>query len=330
MKRIIKTVAVLLTLVMLLGMTAMAANPYTFTVTADKQTLKKGESAAVTVTMSGFSFAGAQYVLSWDARLLEASELQAHNGFRASVTDAGTVYANCYAQQGKVSWVGEKQTLSVTLTALADGVSALTLSEVRVYDEEITPQSVALADAPVLTVGSGRMQPDLPDPEPVAAAPRFSDVPQEHWAYEAVEFAAVKGYLTGVGQGRFSPNGAVLRGTFMTVLARIAGADTAGGETWYEKGVKWAVENGVSDGKSPEQPLTREQLVTMLWRYYGSPAAEAALTGFPDTGSDWAQEALSWAVRENVISGIGGRLAPKQGASRAQLAQILLRLLDGA
>lgn len=87
--------------------------------------------------------------------------------------------------------------------------------------------------------------------------------------------------MNGTGQG-FDPDGTVTRGTLMTILARMDGVDTAGGRTWYEKGMAWAVSAGVSDGANPEGVITREQAAVMLYRYAGSPAVSGdGLSQFP-------------------------------------------------
>lgn len=159
----------------------------------------------------------------------------------------------------------------------------------------------------------------------------FTDVSAGNWAADAVAFASARGLLVGTSAMTFSPDAAMTRGMLMTVLARFAGADTAGGETWYEKSVEWAVENGISDGSNPNGNITREQLVVMLWRYYGSPSAAGTLTGFTDVGqvSGYAQEAMAWAVENGIVSGFGdGRIGPKGQATRAQVAQILMNLLN--
>ncbi len=159
----------------------------------------------------------------------------------------------------------------------------------------------------------------------------FTDVSAGNWAADAVAFASARGLFAGTSAMTFSPDAAMTRGMLMTVLARFAGADTAGGETWYEKSVEWAVENGISDGSNPNGDITREQLVVMLWRYYGSPTAAGTLTGFTDAGqvSGYAQEAMAWAVENGIVSGFGdSRIGPKGQATRAQVAQILMNLLN--
>ncbi len=161
---------------------------------------------------------------------------------------------------------------------------------------------------------------------------RFSDVAKGSWYEEAVAFAVERGLFQGVGESTFAPNGEMTRAMLMTVLARLDGQDTTGGSTWYEKAMAWAVEAGISDGTDPEGNISREQLVTMLYRYAGSPAADAAtgMAGFVDAQdiSAWAQTAMRWAVKAGIIQGKnGGRLDPKGPATRAEVATVFQRFL---
>ena len=160
-------------------------------------------------------------------------------------------------------------------------------------------------------------------------AKRFNDM-ADHWAKDAVEFASSRELFNGVGNDAFGPDRSMTRGMVSTVLARLAGADTAGGETWYAKGTVWAVENGISDGTAPEQPVTREQLAAMLYRYAGSPAVSGEL-GFDDTTviSIWAYDAVRWCVDNGILNGVGGnRMAPQDLARRGQVAAMLMRFLQ--
>lgn len=160
-------------------------------------------------------------------------------------------------------------------------------------------------------------------------AKRFNDM-ADHWAKDAVEFASSRELFNGVGNDAFGPDRSMTRGMVSTVLARLAGADTAGGETWYAKGTVWAVENGISDGTAPEQPVTREQLAAMLYRYAGSPAVSGEL-GFDDTTviSIWAYDAVRWCVDNGILNGVGGnRMAPQDLAQRGQVAAMLMRFLQ--
>ena len=160
-------------------------------------------------------------------------------------------------------------------------------------------------------------------------AKRFNDM-ADHWAKDAVEFASSRELFNGVGNDAFGPDLSMTRGMVSTVLARLAGADTAGGETWYTKGTAWAVENGISDGTNPEQPVTREQLAAMLYRYAGSPAVSGEL-GFDDTTviSIWAYDAVRWCVDNGILNGVGGnRMTPQDLAQRGQVAAMLMRFLQ--
>lgn len=160
-------------------------------------------------------------------------------------------------------------------------------------------------------------------------AKRFNDM-ADHWAKDAVEFASSRELFNGVGNDAFGPDRSMTRGMVGTVLARLAGADTAGGETWYAKGTAWAVENGISDGTAPEQPVTREQLAAMLYRYAGSPAVSGELS-FDDTAviSIWAYDAVRWCVDNGILNGVGGnRMTPQDLARRGQVAAMLMRFLQ--
>ena len=160
-------------------------------------------------------------------------------------------------------------------------------------------------------------------------AKSFNDM-ADHWAKDAVEFASSRELFNGVGNDAFGPDRSMTRGMVGTVLARLAGADTAGGETWYAKGTAWAVENGISDGTAPEQPVTREQLAAMLYRYAGSPAVSGEL-GFDDADSisAWARDAVRWCVDNGILNGVGGnRMTPQDLARRGQVAAMLMRFLQ--
>ena len=157
----------------------------------------------------------------------------------------------------------------------------------------------------------------------------FTDV-ANHWAKDAINYVTDKGLMNGTGSNTFSPNASTTRGMLMTVLARYAGEDTAGGATWYEKGMNWAKAKGVSDGTNPTVNITREQLVTMLYRYAGSPAANGSLDSFSDAASvnSYAANAMQWAVANGIVNGLNGKLNPQNNATRAQVAAILMRFCE--
>lgn len=158
----------------------------------------------------------------------------------------------------------------------------------------------------------------------------FTDVPAGYWGADAVNFAASRELFGGTSATIFSPDAAMTRAMFVTVLARLEGVDTDTGSTWYEAGQQWAMTNGISDGSNLDQALTREQLAAMLYRYVGSPAVSGNLSGYADGAavSDWAQTAMVWAVEGGLITGTATGLHPQGTATRAQVATILMRFLE--
>ena len=158
----------------------------------------------------------------------------------------------------------------------------------------------------------------------------FVDVDKSDWFADAVAYVTDKGLMNGTGSDTFSPNASTTRGMLMTVLARYAGEGTTGSTPWYQKGMEWAKANGVSDGTNPEVNITREQLVTMLYRYAGSPAASGSLDNFSDAASvsSYAVNAMQWAVANGIVNGSNGKLNPKNNATRAEVAAILMRFCE--
>ena len=159
----------------------------------------------------------------------------------------------------------------------------------------------------------------------------YDDVAADAWYAADVAAVTQLGLMNGTSATTFSPAMDTTRGMLVTILARYAGVDTSASDPWYAAGQNWAVSVGVSDGTNMEGGLNREQLVTMAWRYLGSPASEQDLSAYPDAASvsDWAAGAMAWAVESGVITGNGaGELAPQTVASRAELATILVRMLN--
>lgn len=168
-----------------------------------------------------------------------------------------------------------------------------------------------------------------------AAGPRFTDVPEGHWAYESIEYAVDHGYFSGTGEDTFSPDGTMTRAMLWTVLASMAGESTAAqpGQPWYQGGQDWAVENGISDGSNPNGNITREQFATMLYNFAeltGAPTDKnsSVLNTFSDrnTISTYAVDAMAWAVTHSIISGTSGTtISPAGLATRAQAAVMLMQ-----
>ena len=177
----------------------------------------------------------------------------------------------------------------------------------------------------------------------------FVDVPINIWYREGLNYVVKEGLMNGIGHRRFAPDGTLTRAQLATVLYRLAGSpgvigarnpfsDIKNKTTWYTNAVLWAnqqrIMQGYPDGTfRPDEAVTREQLVTVLYRYRGAkPGRGSALLPFPDRGqvSDFARDAMCWAVEQGIINGnkISENLvllAPKDGTTRAQFSVIMQR-----
>lgn len=206
-----------------------------------------------------------------------------------------------------------------------DGSVEVTPDEPDEPDEPDIPDLPVIPDIPVVTPPASDDEPD--DVQP--AENPYTDVAEGAWYYDVVMQASEAGLMKGVTDTEFEPNGTLTRAMFWTILARAGGVDTDGGATWYAKAQAWATENGVSDGTDAMGAITREQLVTMLWRLNGEPVVDYLLTA-PDAAqiSPWALEAMRWAASIGLIEGDEtGALSPAADTTRAQAAAFMVRYL---
>ncbi|HIS45787.1 MAG TPA: S-layer homology domain-containing protein, partial [Candidatus Scatomorpha merdigallinarum] len=155
----------------------------------------------------------------------------------------------------------------------------------------------------------------------------FTDVRTTDWYYDEVLYVYNNGLMEGVSSYSFNPSGTMTREMFWAVLGRIDGQSITG-TNWASQARSWAMNEGVSDGTNPTSLITREEMVTMLWRYAGSRAASGGLSRFNDasTISSWASTAMSWAVNNGIIDGVtSNTIQPRGTADRAQCAAIFMR-----
>ena len=200
------------------------------------------------------------------------------------------------------------------------------------YNGKAYPCTVTVMAAPVAVV-----TPSEPAKNPFnldAGKTKFVDVSDNAWYASAVNYAVDKGLMNGTGDGKFSPEADTTRGMIVTILARLDGKNTSG-SPWYQAGQRWAMEYEISDGTNMTGVITREQLVTMLFRYAVKNGLEAVtlsenLTQFTDASdiSAWAVSAMQWAVGQGLIQGSNGQLRPQANASRAEVATILMRFCE--
>lgn len=197
--------------------------------------------------------------------------------------------------------------------------------------ESVIKTSVTTADGVAVTLRDGDTV------KIVENSKNFYDVGSSHWAADSIDFATSRELFAGTTETTFNPGGTMTRAMIWTVLARLDDADTTntGSGAWYAPGLAWASDNGISDGSNPNGYVSRQQLVTLLYRYawqngYDT-SARANLSTFPDNASleSYATDAMAWAVSEGIIGGMGdGTLNPNGNASRAQVAAILQRFVE--
>lgn len=209
-------------------------------------------------------------------------------------------------------WYKEDRAPSVTLPThdiAVDGVSH--------GDVEVWPEEAKMTTTVTITAPAGWVNP-------------YTDVAVTAWYYDAVGYASANGIMGGTSATTFAPESTMNRSMVWTVIARLAG-QTITGTTWAEDAKAWAMAQSVSDGTNPDGNVTREELVTMLYRYAGSPEMNVPelglINGYPDSAdiSDWAQNAFAWALSTGVIDGRDGKLAAGESVTRAEAATILAR-----
>ena len=263
-----------------------------------------------------------------------------------SVGDHGSLTVDRYATEG------EKVTITVTpdeayklddlsvtaggkevaLTANSDGTYTFTMPSA---DVKI---SATFAEDPDWT-------PDEPEEPTTDVSDLFIDVAPNAWYKDAIQYAYDNGLMTGVSATEFAPEATTTRAMIVSMLARLENVTTAQAagfadvdDEWYATAVNWAANVGVVNGYEdntfrPNQPITREQLAAILMNYaacIGQDVSNRAdLTSYTDQPSTWAEEAMSWAVAEGLISGVtADTLQPQGAATRAQVAAILQRFLS--
>ena len=166
------------------------------------------------------------------------------------------------------------------------------------------------------------------------AAMNYSDVNAGDWFYNNVKFCHERYLLnkTGEADGKFEPNTASTRATVWTALSRLAGRNTVTqGDNWYDRAQIWAKGKGITDGERPMDSMTREEFVTMLWRYDGNKYVQNSALGQFNDGESvswWATEAVKWAVATGLLNGSNGSLNPQSNVTRAEVAAVLQRYVQ--
>lgn len=238
------------------------------------------------------------------------------------------------AAGGKLTSSVSRATKGTTVTITVKPDAGYQLEELEVLDKN--GESLPLKE-----LANGKFSFQMPDSKVTVQASfvqestyaGYPDVLPQDWFYSSVRYVTERGLMNGTPNG-FEPNMDSSRATIWTILARFSGVDTTvvSGE-WYAVARQWAMENGVSDGTNPNGVITREQLATMLYRFAKNKGlvqepVTADLSVFVDAGqiSDYALDAMRWAVSVGLLNGMdGSRLAPQGSAARAQVAAMLMR-----
>ena len=229
-----------------------------------------------------------------------------------------------------------ESTQDVTVWYLAsDG----TMTEIPgTYDPVMNIVTFTVTNFDIYAVGVAEPDPGLdpepetepePEQEPESWINPFNDVKEKDWFYEAVRFTNQNGLFAGTSSNTFSPSIPMTRAMFWTALGRLDGNNFSGSGA-FDAARIWAMNAGITDGTNPNNNITREQMISILWRYAGSPKSEANLIKFSDADSvsNYAVEAIVWAVENGIIVGMDGALRPKDNATRAQAAAILQRFIE--
>jgi len=176
-------------------------------------------------------------------------------------------------------------------------------------------------------------EPAGPEVPVVPTMPVFDDVAEDYWAKEAIAWAAEQGYVTGTGAGEYLPENNVSRQQIWMMLSRISGENAES----MAAAKAWAMANGISDGTNPGTAVTRQQLVTLLYRYailmgYDvSVGEDTNILSYDDvfSVSEYAIPAFQWACGAGVVNGTTERmLSPLGTATRAQFAVMLQRFCE--
>lgn len=257
-----------------------------------------------------------------------------HKVYVDKVTDGKLTVSDDWAKYGQIVYITAVPDYGCTLSSLS--VRTATGDSVRVYNaQKADTYYFYMPDqyVSVSAVFTGKYT-SLP----------FNDVSYGDWYYNAVQFVYSRGIMDGVDYYKFDPNGTITRGMILTMLWRMAGepfempvtsfTDVEIGR-YYTTAVAWACRNGIADGMGestfgPNDAITREELVTLLYRYaqyFGHSCIGTSIEGFADAGSvsSYAYNAMCWAYKAGVVTGTtGSRLNPQGTASRAEAAQMIM------
>ena len=327
----------------------------------DELTLNAGESVKFTIqpkdklprgsyseqiTISGNDGASATLTASFTVKEPPYTGKYSYE-LTTSVGGHGSLTVDRYATEGD----------EVTITVTPDEAYKLDDLSVTAGGKEVTLTaggdgtfSFTMPSADVKITATFAEDPDWTEPEEPATdvSDIFLDVTPNAWYKDAVQYAYAGGLMTGVSANEFAPEATTTRAMIVSMLARLEGvesADSAGftdvaANDWYATAVNWAAASGITSGTgdgnfSPNTAITREQLAAILMNYAQYKGQDVSARATLDTYNDataissWANDVMSWAVAEGLLTGVtADTLQPQGAATRAQVAAILQRFLS--
>lgn len=323
---------------------------------ADTVYVVAGDTKALTVTVTPADADDTVYWTSADTRVVTVDR---NTGVIKGVKAGGPVVVTAETPDGALSdsvnvWVTPKKSTGgnvASSTGTGDKSSTKTLTnangdKVQVVTTAAGGKTFTVTDKDGVVLAKVVIPAKAPD-----LAYKFEDVPEGHWAEEAINAMAAMNVVKGVSTERhiYDMNADVTRGALAQILFNLSQGTTGmanpfedAANGWYSDAVAWAAKTGVVTGYSettfgPEDSITREQLAVMLYRFAKLLAVDtttktsAPLESFVDADQvhDWATEAMSWAVEKGLLKGKGNAdLDPAASASRAETAVVMDRFLD--
>lgn len=356
MNKRIWSLALVLSMLLLLASQAFAANQAELTLSVPDTLPAVGQTFTVSVDISGNpGFNALELVVGFNSAVVKCVNVKsgsASEGMLAVSNKAFTADSAKIAAASAENRTKNGSLASFTFEVVANGDANVRISNALLSGE--TGKTISYKVSGTTQTAQQTAQSDAKQTDSAAAqmipAGHFRDVAPTYWAYAQIERAASLSLVAGFEDGTFGPEQSVTRAQFVLMLWRMEGkpqpktnASFADAKAvWYKDALSWASENGyvtgTGNGKfNPDGKITRQEAMSILFRLNGSQSGmETLFTAkydslFADSSelAAWAKPAVYWAVYKELLTGVGGnKIAPKNPATRAQIAVILLRYMD--
>ena len=309
---------------------------------SDDESIVTVENGIITAVAVGTAIITAKIIGSTKKAACTVSVKQAtdFSALSDAVRDAKSLNADDYTAS---SWVELARALEDAETFLNNAEAAQADVDAALLSLQKAIDNLKKASDAIIPILPGLIEDKTDEPEENPDPIMFSDVSESDWFYDDVKYVYENGIMNGVGDNMFAPDATLTRGMVVTILYRMESEPSVEYSSlfsdveidrWYTKGVEWAAEQGIVMGYGgqlygPDDPVTREQLVTILCRYAQyknyviSNGAELASYADVSDISEYAVLAVKWAVAEELIGDDNGKLLPTQNATRAEVAHAI-------